>query len=172
MSETTPSRQDFRSAMAGLAAAVSVLTTDGPHGRTGLTVSAACSVTDEPPTVLVCVNRSSRSHGALGGNGAVCLNVLAAGQEALAAEFAGGTGVPMAERFARPEWEHERYGVPVLAGAAVALVGRITSRVEVGSHSVLMVGVAEVLLRESPDALVYYRRAFHGLPAAPVAAAG
>ena len=52
----------YRDAMARFAGAVHVLTTDGPAGRRGTTVIAACSVSDNPPTVLVCVNRENRSN--------------------------------------------------------------------------------------------------------------
>ena len=54
-------RQAYREAMARFGAAVSVVTTDGPAGRYGFTASAVCSVTDDPPTLLVCMNRGSKS---------------------------------------------------------------------------------------------------------------
>jgi flavin reductase (NADH) len=53
----------FREAMARLPAAVNIITTAGPHGRCGVTASAVCSVTDTPPTMLACINRSSAAHG-------------------------------------------------------------------------------------------------------------
>lgn len=52
-------KQSFRDAMAQVGAAVNIITTDGPAGRAGFTASAVCSVTDEPPTLLVCLNRSA-----------------------------------------------------------------------------------------------------------------
>src|SRR5690606_16913277 len=56
-SRMTVSRQEFRDAMARLGAAVNIVTTDGPAGLSGMTVSAVCSVTDDPPMLLVCLNR-------------------------------------------------------------------------------------------------------------------
>jgi flavin reductase len=56
---THVSLDEFREGMAVLAGAVNIVTTDGPGGRAGLTASAVCSVTAEPPTLLVCVNRGS-----------------------------------------------------------------------------------------------------------------
>ena len=50
---------EYREAMSRLGAAVSVITTDGPAGPSGFTASAVCSVTDAPPTLLVCLNRSA-----------------------------------------------------------------------------------------------------------------
>jgi hypothetical protein len=60
----TVSREQFRDAMARLGAAVNIVTTDGTAGRAGFTASAVCSVTDDPPTLLVCLNRSSRGSAA------------------------------------------------------------------------------------------------------------
>ena len=77
----TVSRQDFRDAMARLGAAVNIITTGGPAGRGGFTASAVCSVTDEPPTLLVCMNRNATAAPALKANGNVCVNVVAAGQQ-------------------------------------------------------------------------------------------
>ncbi|MGW4489520.1 flavin reductase [Amycolatopsis sp. NPDC004368] len=164
MSELTQTASDFRSAMANLSAAVNVVTTDGEHGKAGITVSAACSVTDSPPTALVCVNRSSRSHSVLLGNRRLCVNVLAHADEYLAKHFAGATGLPPAERFTDDRWDVATYGVPVLRGAAAAVIGTVTAFRETGSHSVLFVDVEHVHANEESGALVYFRRSFHTLP--------
>ena len=169
MSEPTRAQSDFRAAMANLSAAVNVVTTDGPYGRAGMTVSAACSVTDSPPTLLVCVNRSSRSHSVLIGNGRLCVNVLAGEHEDLARHFAGATKVPTAERFTDARWDLTGYGVPVLRGAAAAVLGRIRARRELGSHSVLFVDVEQVSTQDDGGALVYFQRRFHSLGAQPAA---
>ncbi|OZM72485.1 4-hydroxyphenylacetate 3-monooxygenase reductase subunit [Amycolatopsis antarctica] len=146
--------------MAHLPAAVTVLTTDGPRGRCGLTVSAVCSVTDSPPTVLVCVNRRSATHEVFRGNGRVCLNVLGAHDEALAGHFSGVTGTPMADRFAWDIWEPAEE-LPVLREAQVAVVGTIGERTEMGSHSVLFVRPTAIRVRRSAGGLVYHGRRFH-----------
>ncbi|PRI10394.1 flavin reductase [Leucobacter massiliensis] len=165
MTDLEPRQLEFRQAMSNLAAAVHVVTTDGPHGRLGLTVSAACSVTDSPPTVLVCINRGSASHDVFAGNGRLALNVLAGDQEELARHFSGQTRVPMAERFSWDVWE-ELGGIPTLRDARVALVGRIASTLERGTHSVFFVEVDEIRLRSDAAALVYDSRAFHAVGAA------
>src|SRR6478609_9785563 len=86
-----PLRQQFRQAMAHLGAAVNVITTTGTHGRCGITASAVCSVTDAPPTLLVCINRSSAMHAAFVNNRNVCVNVLPGHLEQIARHFAGLT---------------------------------------------------------------------------------
>jgi flavin reductase (NADH) len=162
VSELTSTQRQFRAAMANLSTAVNVITTDGPLGRAGMTVSAACSVTDSPPTMLVCVNRSTRSHDILVGNGRICVNVLGVDHEDLAMHFAGVTRVPTAERFAEGVWDHAE-GVPVLRGALVSVIGRIVADRPQGSHSVLFVEVDKVTTSEDSAALIYFQRRFHNL---------
>ncbi|MBF6370651.1 flavin reductase, partial [Nocardia puris] len=86
--QLTAEQRDFRAAMSNLSAAVNVVTTNGPGGRAGITVSAVCSVTDSPPTVLVCVNQSSYTHAIFRRNERLCVNVLSARDEELAGHFA------------------------------------------------------------------------------------
>src|SRR5215475_14051368 len=108
--------QDYRDAMAHLGAAVNVVTTDGPAGRAGFTASAVCSVTDDPPTLLVCLNRASSAYGSVTKNGALCVNVLSVRHERLAQLFGGK--VPASERFAAARWSVLETGAPVLADSA------------------------------------------------------
>jgi flavin reductase (NADH) len=152
MADLSQQQIDFRNAMAQLPAAVNIITTNGPGGRCGITASAVCSVTDSPPTVLVCVNRNSATHDVFRANGHLCINVLCGEQEELARHFAGMTKVPMADGAA---------DVPVLRDALVQLEGRISECKEVGSHSVMFVELTKVGVREPRDSLVYFNRLFH-----------
>src|SRR6516164_6369592 len=92
-------KQAYREAMARLGAAVNVITTDGPGGRAGFTASAVCSVTDTPPTLLVCANRTNDSYPAMKQNAVLCVNTLASAHEELSPVFAGMTDHTMAARF-------------------------------------------------------------------------
>jgi flavin reductase (NADH) len=165
------SRQtDFREAMSRLLAAVNVITTDGPAGRHGMTASAICSVTDAPPTVLVCVNRKSGAHEALLRNGVACVNILRCEHEQLACHFAGFTEVPREARFASGDWQAGELGLPRLASALASLEGRIADIQTVGSHSVLFIEVDAIHLSEAGDGLAYFGRAFNRVPLAPALA--
>ena len=77
----TPEQQNFRNAMSKLAAAVNIVTTQGEAGTCGITATAVCSITDTPPTVLVCVNRNSQMNTVFKQNKQVCINVLSAEQQ-------------------------------------------------------------------------------------------
>ncbi|MBS69553.1 MAG: pyrimidine utilization flavin reductase protein F [Pseudomonas sp.] len=157
-------REDYRDAMARLAAAVNIITTDGPSGRAGFTATAVCSVTDEPPTLLVCLNRSASAHPIVIANGQLCVNTLAGAQRDLSNLFGGKT--PMAERFAAAQWSTGVTGSPLLDGATVSFDCRISHSASVGTHDILYCEVLAVYRRDSSDALVYFGRNYHGLPGA------
>lgn len=155
-------RQSFRNAMARLGAAVTIVTTDGPGGRAGLTASAVCSVTDDPPTLLVCVNRASSSAAAFRANGVLCVNLLSAAQQALSNRFAGMDGAAtMADRFSLGAWRPGGTGAPVLEGAVASLDCRIADIVEKGTHSVLFAEVQSVAFGPEGPALVWWGRHYH-----------
>jgi flavin reductase len=96
------SAQVFRDGMARLGAAVSIVTSDGPAGRVGFTATAVCSVSDKPPTLIVCINRLGSAYHPVVENRVLAVNVLAADQRALSELFGGK--MPMDERFARDDW--------------------------------------------------------------------
>src|SRR5690554_4667739 len=83
------SAEAFVGAMRVQATAVNVVTSDGPAGRVGVTVSAMSSVSAEPPLILACVNRRSPCVTTIRQNGVFCINALSAGQSHLADTFAG-----------------------------------------------------------------------------------
>lgn len=155
-------RQTYREAMARFGAAVSVVTTDGPAGRFGFTASAVCSVTDDPATLLVCVNRRNESHAPLLANGVLCVNTLAAGQEQISALFGGGTAA-QPDRFAAGHWHTLETGAPLLDGAVVAFDCRISQITEVATHSVVFAQVVALQHGATHDGLVYFGRAYHKL---------
>ncbi|MDH4554296.1 4-hydroxyphenylacetate 3-monooxygenase, reductase component [Pseudomonas sp. BN417] len=170
MNRLDPRQQAFREAMAHLCAAVSVVTSDGPAGRCGITATAVCSVTDTPPTLMLCINRSSALNPVFKANGRLCVNVLASEHEDVAKHFAGMTRVEMEQRFGLHDWQLEPDAQPRLAGALANLQGRVAEVREVGTHSVLLVELDDIRVRDRGDGLVYFSRAFHHLQRPSVAA--
>ena len=155
--------EDYRDAMAGLGAAVSIITTDGPAGRAGFTASAVCSVTDDPPTLLVCMNCTSSAYASVAGNKLVCVNVLSAQQEPLSRLFGGK--VPIAERFAAAVWSTLETGAPVLSDCAVAFDCQIANVTTVGTHDVLFCRVVALQRSGLTENLIYLGRAYHSVRA-------
>jgi flavin reductase len=98
---------DFKAAMRGLAAAVCVITTRHETLANGMTATAVCSVSADPPSILVVVNKSNRSHALIRDSGVFAVHILSKDQERLATHFAG-----------RPESPF--VGVPVRFGVTAA----------------------------------------------------
>ena len=154
--------QAFRGAMAKLAAAVNVITTDGQHGRAGFTATAVCSVTDQPPMLLVCMNRSSYAHPIFTGNGVLGVNVLAADCRKESRIFAD-RDIPTAERFDQVAWSVLDTGAPMFDEALVNFDCRIVQTQEVGTHSVFFCSVENVRQNDDAVGLVYFNGAFHAV---------
>jgi flavin reductase len=157
----TVSRDEFRDAMARLGAAVNVVTSAGSAGRGGFTASAVCSVTDDPPTLLVCLNRSSSGNALVKANGVLCVNALAAGQRDISDAFAGIGGLKGEGRFAFGAWSTLATGAPVLEAAAVSFDCHIVDIIEKGTHSVLFAEVAAIRQGLPGRALIWYGRGYH-----------
>jgi flavin reductase (DIM6/NTAB) family NADH-FMN oxidoreductase RutF len=142
----------FRAGMRALAGAVTVLTTALDGRRAGLTATAVCSLSAEPPRLIACVNRRGASYAAFAGSGVVCVNVLASGQADVAQRFAGA-GPDGADRFAAGGWRAgEATGAPVLAGAVGAFECRIAEIVEAATHGILVGDVVRVHAPADPHA--------------------
>lgn len=160
--ERTPS-PSFRDAMASLGAAVSVITTDGPAGRHGMTATAVCSLSDSPPSLLVCINRTSRMHDVLAQNGVFAVNVLAAGQEDLSRLFSNAD-LAMAQRFASAgDLVRTAVDVPGLGAAQLTLACAVTMTIEATTHSIVLGEVREILKGTGEGGLVYFGRRYHAL---------
>ena len=153
----------YRDAMARLGAAVNIITTNGPGGKRGFTASAVCSVTDSPPTLLFCLNRTSDSNQALKDNRVACSNVLSATHQHLSPVFAGMTPGDYDERFATAEWATLPNGTLALHGALVSFECRVVQVTEIGTHSVFFCEVDAVHGGDPGQALVYFARRYHSL---------
>lgn len=161
MSEVIPAQAAFREGMSRLGAAVNLITTDGQAGRHGMTATAVCSVTDSPPTLLVCVNQRTKSHDMFVENGVLCVNVLTGEHEELSGRFARFSEE---DRFAYGTWERAITGAPVLANALAVFDCRIVDRLNRGTHSVFICEVDVTLNGNAEDGLVWFGRTYHRLP--------
>src|ERR1700722_17367066 len=144
----------FREAMTRLGAAVHLVTTAGPAGKTGFTATAVCSVSDQPATLLVCLNRRSNSAPLMAQNGVFCVNTLGAAESNLADIFAGRSGLHLEELFSVGEWTTLKTGSPVLTTAVVAFDCRTIDIKAVASHNVIFGAVQAVRLGPGGPALV------------------
>ncbi|WP_417723559.1 LysR substrate-binding domain-containing protein [Salipiger sp.] len=161
-----PLRDQFIAGMARAAATVNVVTTDGPGGRGGVTVSAMASVSadTDKPTLLVCVNESASASRPIRDNGVFCLNVLRDSQAYVADAFAGRFRDEIADKFDAATWEATGTGSLALDNALVSFDCRIVAQDRVGTHDVFFGEVQDIALGQTGMPLVYAHRAY-GSPA-------
>ncbi|WP_440996160.1 flavin reductase family protein [Arhodomonas sp. SL1] len=146
----------FKQGMRAMAAPVALATTASDTAPAGLTVSSFCSLSAEPPRLLVCVNRGSSAYPVLGATRTLALNVLATHHQALAMRFASGDACRGAERFAEGAWTGGETGVPVLADAVVSFECRITGIHEEGTHGIIIGDVVAARTEPAQAPLLYH----------------
>ncbi|MEK9722566.1 MAG: flavin reductase [Rhodospirillaceae bacterium] len=149
-------REDFLEGMSRAAQTVSVVTTDGPAGRAGVTVSAMCSVSADPPMVLACIHHQSRAVPTIRQNAVFCVNVLADTMREVSNIFAAPA--PVEEMFAAGAWNAGGTGAPMLAGALAAFDCRVEEIHRAGSHFIFIGTVAETRLGEGAPLIYGARR--------------
>lgn len=153
----------YRDAMARYAGHVQVVTTVHGGQRRGVTVTAACSVSDNPATVLVCLNRINPKNRIFLDSGVFALNTLASGQHAVASGFSGEDGLDEEQRFQRGEWDTIASGAPTLVDATAVFDCRLVDQKDFATHMVLFGEVVGLRLGEQKPALLYMNRSYHHL---------
>ncbi len=154
-------RQSFVEGMARAATFVSVITTDGPGGQHGVTVSSMTSVSadGEAPSLLVCIHHKSPAAAAILQNRAFCANLLNAGQQGHSDIFSGRDKAE-GSRFDRVGWTAGQGGQPVLTEAAASFDCTLKTAMLWETHYVMIGQVTAVTLSDQPDALLYGNRAY------------
>jgi flavin reductase (NADH)/flavin reductase len=150
-------KDTFRAAMRQVAGAVTVVTTRSPDGEPrGVTATAVCSLTVEPPSVIACINRDTWVGQIAPESGNFCVNVLAKAQQPVAETFAGRSPLSGAERFQIGDWQDADTGAPVLDGAIASFDCALEQAVDFATH-VILIGRVRRTVSDNPDAepLVY-----------------
>lgn len=158
------SSESFRAAMRQLAGAVTLLAASGPDGTpVGMAATAVCSLSAEPATLLVCINRSTSLGRAIAPCMPFSVNILGAQHEKLAQAFGGMLGLGQAGRFAMGRWRVAQAGAPVLTDALVSFSCRVTQLIEHTSH-LIVIGLIEHAEQAEgacvQPSLIYHRGAF------------
>lgn len=156
--------QIFRTAMKKVATPVTIIATGNGEIRHGMTASAVCSLSDQPPMILACVNRNSAILPHLRANGCFSANFLAEGQAELAQCFAGMTKIYGSDRFNYGAWTRLATGAPILADALSVFDCRLECEYDSPTHAVLVGRVKAIIKEDSMRALIYVGGKF-GCPA-------
>ena len=144
---------EFRTAMRSLAGAVNVITAEYQGHPAGMTATAVCSVCADPPTVLVCINRSAATHNVVSESGAFCVNILRSDDSATSAAFGGA--VATHDRFQSRKWLKLHTGSPVYGEALCSLDCRVTDQLVQGTHTVFFGQIEGVAFGMRGKPLVY-----------------
>lgn len=136
----------FRQAMRTFSSGVAIVACGEGEARGGCTVTSLASLSLAPPTLFVCLARSSSTLALLREAGAFSVSLLAARHEALAHRFSGRSGVQGPRRFDGADWITLSTGAPVLADALSAFDCLVEEVIERHSHAIVLGAV--VSLRE------------------------
>ncbi len=132
------SADTFKKGMRELVATVNIITAAHNGTRGGLTATAVCSVSIEPPQLLICVNTEAGDHELIENAGKFALNILDREQENIATRFAGMDGADRSERFELGTWSTIVTGAPCLDGALVNFDCEVTQQISAGTHSIFI----------------------------------
>lgn len=143
--------QAFRLAMRRIASTVHLITAVHEGRRFGMTATAVSSLSFEPHSLIICVNRSATLHDPLHAGDCFCINTLAEGQEDIAGQF--GSSKLQALRFTTGEW-WDMDNAPALAGAQSNILCSTQYLTHVSTHSIFAGTVLGVRTCDVPP-LVY-----------------
>lgn len=144
----------FKQGMRFLCGGVTIVTSKSGDMASGLTATAVCSLSAEPPRLLACINQAGATYRVIAQSRVFCVNVLAMHQMNLARRFAG-LGQPGDRRFAEDCWTSLATGAPALDGCLASFDCVVSSVLDSGSHAVIIGDVKEVRSRSGDLPLLY-----------------
>ncbi|KQX34279.1 hypothetical protein ASD04_16695 [Devosia sp. Root436] len=152
---------EFRSAMAGMATTVSVVTARRGSEQIGRTVTSMLSLSMNPPTLLISIDIMSRLADLIAKTGGFSLALLADDQAEVADAFAGR--VEPEERFNTGQWSQWHSGHPMLLGAVTALDCDVIGAIETGTHVLFAGAVIEAETTTGRSPLLWQRHGYHAV---------
>ncbi len=153
------SAEEFRRALSAYATGVTVVTSIGPEGPSGATANAVTSLSLDPPMMLACLDRGSRTLTSVRAQGRFGINALAAGEAELAWRFSAKDPAP--EKWSGVEWS-ESEDLPRLEGALVWVACELRDLIDGGDHLILTGNVIEADSREGAP-LLFHRGGYRDL---------
>lgn len=148
----------YRALMRHQAGAVTIIASGRPGARAGLTATAFSSLSDSPPTVLVCVQRRSGTHSVIVETRSFTVNILAREHQCLAERFSGKGSLSGEQRFMGDAvWDMLNTGSPVLAGALASLDCELLDEHQFSTHSIFIGRVIDGRFRAEGEPLLYFR---------------
>lgn len=144
----------FKLGMRRLVSGVTLVTTCHEGVRHGLVATAVTSVTGDPPTLLICVNKSASAHAPLAAARIFCVNVLADDHGDVARQFS--SPLHRDERFGIGDWVALATGAPALRGCLAAFDCEAVELIPYNSHTIFLGKIRKIeLWRGKIDPLLY-----------------
>lgn len=144
---------DFKQAMRRLATTIAIVTTGTGENWSGMAATAVTSVTSDPPTILVAVNRSASLSPILQAEQRFCVNLLAERHCDLVGVFSGAKkGL---DRFETGGWIASEEGLPILPDAVASLVCTTQMTLGVATHTLFIGQVQRIVNHPSIDPLIW-----------------
>lgn len=161
----TVTSDDHRYGMRHFAVGVSIISAGDGKSRAGLTATAVCSVTADPPRLVVFVNKNVVANRIILESGALCVNVLAGEQEEVAKVFAGMVKEVHGDaRFEYGLWRELVTGAPTLDGALANFDCRVIKVFDESTHHAFLCEVLATRERNDGEALIYLNGGFRRVP--------
>lgn len=154
---------EFKRAMSHFASGITVVTTEAGGEKFGMTVASFASLSLRPALVLVCIEKTPRTHDAIVSAGKFAVNVLATTQCDVSTSFATKTG----DRFEGIASHAGKLGLPLLDGALVSVECTLYAQLPGGDHSIFVGEVKEAEFSEGSP-LIYFRSGYHELASTPL----
>jgi flavin reductase len=164
MAETHPkelsevSGDEFKLVMRRFAASVNVITSANGSVKNGMTATAVCSVSADPPSALIIVNKSNRSHPIIDGTKAFAVNVLSSNQKQIAGHFAS----KLTDPFAQIPHVIGKTGCPIIEGADAHIECVVIEQLDVGTHTIF-VGKIVAAGADCGEPLLYHEGRYVGI---------
>ncbi|MBO6538301.1 MAG: flavin reductase family protein [Rhizobiaceae bacterium] len=162
---------DFKQAMRYLAGAVTIVTTGSGAERRGLTATAVCSLSADPPRVIACINRNGTTYEMISKSRKLGINILSAGHQSLAMRFAGMKDIGDVDRFDEGRWRTLTTGAPILDDALTAFDCTLNVAIDVGSHAIIVAEIVDIKNNSGGEPLLYMESAFKTIAPAEIRAA-
>jgi len=145
----------FRLALSHFASGVTIVTTEHEGQRYGMTVASFASLSLHPPLVLVCIERSVKTHDAIAAAGKYGVSILSGAQADISSKFASRSD----DKFDGVELIEGDLDVPLIAGSLTAIECRLYDRVPGGDHTIFVGEVLKIHVTEG-DPLLYFRSGY------------
>jgi len=143
----------FKGAMRRLAASVTLVTMTKDGERYGITATAVTSVTAQPPSILVCVNRTTSVHALLTHGAQFCVNLLHHSHVELSNAFGGF--IKCDDKFAFGTWHDSQHNVPYLKDAQANLFCVVDGLMDYGTHTIVIGKIESIITTGDVAPLIY-----------------